>query len=56
MYRDVSAMHDAARVVLTTLALRDFRNLARLDLQIPDAGAVVIVEFENDGPAWLGTA
>jgi DNA replication and repair protein RecF len=31
-------------VVLTTLALRDFRNLARLDLEIPDAGAVVIGE------------
>jgi DNA replication and repair protein RecF len=44
MSRDVSAMRDAARVVLTTLALRDFRNLARLDLEIPDAGAVVIGE------------
>jgi DNA replication and repair protein RecF len=40
----VSAVRDAARVVLTTLALRDFRNLARLDLEIPDAGAVVIGE------------
>ena len=44
MSRDVSAMRDAARVVLTTLALRDFRNLAHLDLEIPDAGAVVIGE------------
>jgi len=40
----VSAVRDATRVVLTTLALRDFRNLARLDLEIPDAGAVVIGE------------
>jgi len=40
----VSAVRDAARVVLSTLALRDFRNLARLDLEIPDAGAVVIGE------------
>jgi DNA replication and repair protein RecF len=40
----VSTLRDAARVVLTTLALRDFRNLARLDLEIPDAGAVVIGE------------
>ena len=30
------------RVVLRTLALRDFRNLARLDLVFPAAGAVVI--------------
>src|SRR6478672_5392100 len=43
-HRDPSAVRDAARVVLTTLALRDFRNLARLDLQFPDAGAVVIGE------------
>jgi len=43
-HRDVSAVRDATRVVLTTLALRDFRNLARLDLEIPDAGAVVIGE------------
>ena len=40
----MSAVRDAARVVLTTLALRDFRNLERLDLEIPDAGAVVIGE------------
>ena len=40
----MSAVRDAARVVLSTLALRDFRNLARLDLEIPDAGAVVIGE------------
>ena len=40
----MSAVRDATRVVLTTLALRDFRNLARLDLEIPDAGAVVIGE------------
>ena len=31
-----------ARVVLRTLALRDFRNLARLDLAFPGAGVVVI--------------
>ncbi|MBW8769881.1 MAG: DNA replication/repair protein RecF [Gemmatimonadetes bacterium] len=43
-HRDPSSARDAARVVLTTLALRDFRNLARLDLEIPDAGAVVIGE------------
>ena len=43
MSRDVSAMRDAAREALTTLALRDFRNLAHVDLEIPDAGAVVIV-------------
>ena len=32
------------RVVLRTLALRDFRNLARLDLTIPAAGVVVVGE------------
>jgi DNA replication and repair protein RecF len=37
-------MRDARRVVLTALALRDFRNLARLDLTFPSAGAVVIGE------------
>ena len=37
-------MSDAARVVLSALALRDFRNLARLDLAFPNAGAVVIGE------------
>jgi DNA replication and repair protein RecF len=37
-------MSDAARVVLSALALRDFRNLARLDLDFPTAGAVVIGE------------
>ena len=31
-----------ARVVLRTLALRDFRNLTRVDLAFPAAGAVVI--------------
>ena len=31
-------------MLLTTLALRDFRNLARLDLTVPDAGVVVIGE------------
>ena len=31
-----------ARVVLRTLALRDYRNLARTDLAFPAAGAVVI--------------
>ncbi len=31
-----------ARVVLRSLALRDFRNLARLDLDLPRAGVVVI--------------
>jgi DNA replication and repair protein RecF len=31
-----------ARVVLRSLALRDFRNLARLDLSFPPAGVVVI--------------
>src|SRR5215210_7114248 len=35
---------DATRVLLTTLALRDFRNLARLDLTVPNAGVVVIGE------------
>lgn len=37
-------MSDAARVILSALALRDFRNLARLDLAFPSAGAVVIGE------------
>lgn len=37
-------MSDAARVILSALALRDFRNLARLDLAFPNAGAVVIGE------------
>ncbi|MDB4884549.1 MAG: hypothetical protein JWL95_3315 [Gemmatimonadetes bacterium] len=27
---------DLTRVLLTTLALRDFRNLARLDLTVPN--------------------
>ncbi len=31
-----------ARVVLRTLALRDYRNLARVDLAFPAAGAVVV--------------
>ena len=35
---------EEARVVLGTLALRDFRNLARLDLGFPSAGAVVVGE------------
>jgi len=35
---------DVSRVVLTTLALRDFRNLARIDLSVPGAGVVVIGE------------
>jgi DNA replication and repair protein RecF len=35
---------EGARVVLGTLALRDFRNLARLDLGFPSAGAVVVGE------------
>jgi len=35
---------DDARVVLRTLALRDFRNLARLDLTIPTAGAAIVGE------------
>lgn len=33
-----------ARVVLRSLALRDFRNLARLDLTIPSAGAAIVGE------------
>ena len=32
------------RVVLRSLALRDFRNLARLDVSIPDAGVVIVGE------------
>ena len=35
---------EGARVVLGTLALRDFRNLARLDLGFPSAGAVLVGE------------
>jgi DNA replication and repair protein RecF len=35
---------EAARVVLDALSLRDFRNLARLDLGFPSAGAVVVGE------------
>jgi DNA replication and repair protein RecF len=35
---------EGRRVVLGTLALRDFRNLARLDLGFPTAGAVVVGE------------
>ena len=35
---------EGARVVLDALSLRDFRNLARLDLAFPDAGAVVVGE------------
>ena len=32
------------RVVLRSLALRDFRNLARLDVAIPDEGAAIVGE------------
>ena len=35
---------EGARVVLGALALRDFRNLARLDLGFPSAGAVLVGE------------
>ena len=35
---------EGARVVLGALSLRDFRNLARLDLGFPSAGAVVVGE------------
>src|SRR5829696_8227261 len=35
---------ESSRVVLNTLSLRDFRNLGRLDLGFPGAGAVVIGE------------
>jgi DNA replication and repair protein RecF len=34
----------AARVVLRSLALRDFRNLARLDLAIPEDGVAIVGE------------
>src|SRR5829696_5622952 len=37
-------MRESSRVVLNTLSLRDFRNLGRLDLGFPGAGAVVIGE------------
>jgi len=33
-----------ARVVLRSLALRDFRNLARLDVAIPDEGVAIVGE------------
>ena len=35
---------EPSRVVLTSLALRDFRNLARIDVSVPGAGVVVIGE------------
>jgi DNA replication and repair protein RecF len=35
---------DAARVVLRSLAVRDFRNLARLDLAFPVAGVAIVGE------------
>ena len=35
---------EVSRVLLTSLALRDFRNLARIDLAVPSAGVVVIGE------------
>ena len=35
---------EGTRVVLDALSLRDFRNLARLDLGFPSAGAVVVGE------------
>ena len=35
---------EGARVVLDALSLRDFRNLARLDLDFPSSGAVVVGE------------
>ena len=35
---------EGARVVLDALSLRDFRNLARLDLAFPESGAVVVGE------------
>lgn len=34
----------AARVVLRSLALRDFRNLARLDLALPEDGVAIVGE------------
>jgi DNA replication and repair protein RecF len=34
----------AARVVLRSLALRDFRNLARLDIAIPEDGVAIVGE------------
>jgi DNA replication and repair protein RecF len=34
----------AARVVLRSLALRDFRNLARLDLAFPEVGVAIVGE------------
>jgi DNA replication and repair protein RecF len=37
-------MREVSRVLLTSLALRDFRNLARIDLSVPAAGVVVIGE------------
>src|SRR5215208_2881315 len=42
--REVAMTRESARVVLNTLSLRDFRNLGRLDLGFPGAGAVVIGE------------
>src|SRR5205814_5729963 len=41
VHRNVMSAVDA-RVVLRSLVLRDFRNLARLDLTFPAAGVVVI--------------
>jgi len=35
---------EGTRVVLDALSLRDFRNLARLDLGFPSAGVVVVGE------------
>ena len=37
-------IREGARVVLDALSLRDFRNLARLDLDFPGAGAVIVGE------------
>lgn len=42
--RDLTAAHGAGRVQLDNLALRDYRNLARLDLSFPPAGVVIIGE------------
>jgi DNA replication and repair protein RecF len=42
--REMTGAHAVGRVQLDSLSLRDYRNLARLDLTFPAAGVVVIGE------------
>ena len=49
----MSAVRDAARVVLTTLALRDFRNLARARPRAARVPACVVIGENGQGKTNL---